>query len=210
MRKARTVLLEAVLVAALGLVFALAANALSPHGLRLTRNYFPKGEPDSGKLKPGQQTGSNTVVGKAASSTAPEGTIQRLQQHGLQAMDSNDVAELFGSQGFQQGLLLLIDARDDSHYEQGHIPGAWQFDHYHAEQYFPTILPLCLRAQKVVVYCTGGACEDSEFAAIMLRDAGVPRDSLYVYAGGITEWTNSGQPVETGGRQSGQLLKPKL
>jgi len=127
----------------------------------------------------------------------------------MQVMGSNGVAEIFGSPAFEQGFLVLIDARDESHYQAGHIPGAWQFDHYHAEQYLPTILPVCLNAQKVVVYCNGGACEDSEFAAIMLRDAGVARDSLYVYAGGITEWKAGGRAVETGGRGSGQLIKPQ-
>ena len=106
--------------------------------------------------------------------------------------------------------MLLIDARDDQHYEAGHIPGAWQFAHYHPDQYLPSILPACMGAQKVVVYCNGGACEDSEFAAIMLRDAGVPGDNLFVYAGGISEWMTTGQAVETGARRSGSLSKPKL
>jgi rhodanese-related sulfurtransferase len=61
---------------------------------------------------------------------------------------------------------------------------------------------------KVVVYCSGGECEDSEFAAIMLRDAGVPRDILFVYAGGILEWKATGLPVETGARLSGEILRP--
>lgn len=125
-------------------------------------------------------------------------------------MTRNEVVELVGDPRYGQGLLVLIDDRDDSHYQAGHIPGAWQFDHYHAEQYLPTVLPVCLNAQKVVVYCMGGECEDSEFAAITLGEAGVPRDRLFVYPGGISEWTSSGQPVETGARQSGQLVKPKL
>jgi rhodanese-related sulfurtransferase len=58
-----------------------------------------------------------------------------------------------------------------------------------------------------VVYCNGGECEDSEFAAIMLRDAGVPREMLFVFAGGIVEWKAAGLPVETGPRGSGQLLQ---
>jgi rhodanese-related sulfurtransferase len=40
----------------------------------------------------------------------------------------------------------------------------------------------------------------------MLRDAGVPRDALFVYAGGIAEWKANGLPMESGGRGSGQLL----
>jgi hypothetical protein len=43
----------------------------------------------------------------------------------------------------------------------------------------------------------------------MLRDAGVPREALFVYAGGITEWKAGGLPVESGVRGSGQLLPAK-
>ena len=161
MRTAKVVLFEALLVAVVGLVFALAA------------------------------------------------TLRRLEQHGLQIITGQDVAELFKDLRYEQGLVVFVDARDDQHYQAGHIPGAWQFDHYRAERYLPAVLPVCLNAQRVVVYCTGGACEDSEFAAIMLRDAGIPRENLFVYAGGITEWTAQGRPVETGARRSGELLKPK-
>jgi len=203
MRNARAVLLEALLVAAVGLLIALAANALSPRGLRLTRNYFP----GDTRTSTGAQGQTNLLTKPATN--AMEAALQRLQQRGLQVISSNEVLELVHDPRFEQGLLLVIDARDDSHYQAGHIPGAWQFDHYHAEQYLPAVLPACFNAQKVVVYCNGGSCDDSEFAAIMLRDAGVPRENVFVYAGGFNEWKSNGQPVETGARRSGQLLSTK-
>jgi rhodanese-related sulfurtransferase len=201
MRNAKAVVFEALFIAALGLVFALAANALSPRGLRLSRNYFPDAETPA-------PVSSTVAATTSASTSAPNATIQRLQQRGLQLVSSNEVVELFRDPRYEQGLVVFIDARDDQHYGAGHIPGAWQFHHYRADDYLPTILPVCLNALKVVVYCSGGECEDSEFAAIMLRDAGVPRDLLFVYAGGILEWKASGLPVETGARLSGEFLKP--
>ena len=66
-------------------------------------------------------------------------------------------------------------------------------------------MPVCQAAEKVVVYCTGGNCEDSEFAAIFLRDAGVPREKLLVYGQGITEWIALNLPIESGARNSGQV-----
>jgi len=202
MRNAKVVVVEALWVAALGLAFALAANALSPRGLRLSRNYFP----DAGTTP--ALTNSNATATASVSTNAPNATIQRLQQRGLQLVSSNEVVELFRDPRYEQGLVVFIDARDDQHYAAGHIPGAWQFHHYRAEDYLPTVLPICLNALQVVVYCTGGECEDSEFAAIMLRDAGVLRESLFVYVGGITEWKANGLPVETGARHSGARLKP--
>jgi rhodanese-related sulfurtransferase len=202
MRIAKAVVVEALLVATLGLVFALAANALSPRGLRLSRNYFP----DAGTTPSATNVSATTIT--SVSTNAVGATIQRLQQHGLQLVSSNEVVELFRDPRREQGLVVFIDARDDQHYAAGHIPGAWQFHHYRAENYMPAVLPVCLNALQVVVYCAGGECEDSEFAAIMLRDAGVPREALFVYAGGITEWNAHGLPVEIGVRGSSTLAKP--
>ena len=102
---------------------------------------------------------------------------------------------------------MFIDARDDKHYSEGHIPGAWQFNHYRAENYLAEVVPVCMNAEQIIVYCAGGDCEDSESAAIMLRDASVPGEKLHVYAGGYNEWLKLEAPVETGARRSGQLLK---
>ncbi|HXJ72678.1 MAG TPA: hypothetical protein VNM37_07485, partial [Candidatus Dormibacteraeota bacterium] len=55
------------------------------------------------------------------------------------------------------------------------------------------------------VYCTGGTCEDSEFAALALREAGVAPDHLGVFVGGINEWTTLQGPIELGARNSGNL-----
>jgi rhodanese-related sulfurtransferase len=203
MRTFKTVIVEGLAIALAGVCVALVANAVSPLGLRLSRNYFPSGGVGTGS------TGSTTVAVNGNTNDALATTLKRLQERGLQTVSSNEVAELFRDNRYQQGLIAFVDARDDQHYQEGHVPGAWQFNHYRAEQFLPTVLPVCLGAQKVVVYCTGGACEDSEFAAIMLRDAGVPRENVYVYVGGITEWMANGLPVETGPRGSGQI-KGKL
>ena len=203
------VLWEGLLVAAMGAAFAFAANTVSPRGLRLTQNYFP-----------GATSGS-PLAGSAANLTPRPGAPRvnaptpaklltaRLHAKGLQLVESNQVAQLFRDPRYEQELFVFIDARDDRHYEAGHIPGAYQFDHYHAEKYLATVLPACQAAEQVVVYCTGGDCEDSEFAAITLRQTGIPTEKLFVYGGGMTEWATNGLPVEIGGRKSGNLHNPK-
>jgi rhodanese-related sulfurtransferase len=203
------------IIAACGVVFALAANALSPLGLKLSRNYFPTGVMTGGG--PATSTGSVTGVTAVVPSTAitnPPGSDSpaaassdaialRLRQRGLQLVGSNEVINLFRDPRHEQGLVVFVDARNDQHYASGHIPGAWPFDHYRAENYLPTLLPICLSAMQVVVYCNGGECEDSEFAAILLREAGVAAANLLVYAGGIVEWKAHGWPIETGPRGGG-------
>jgi rhodanese-related sulfurtransferase len=204
MRNATGIVIEALWVAVFGLIVALAANALSPRGLRLSRNYFP--DAGSPRRIESSSASTNNLSATPLLSNASSAVAQRLQQRGLQLVASHEVTALFRDPRYEQGLVIFIDARDDQHYAAAHIPGAWQLDRFRPEQYLPTVLPACLTAVKVVVYCNGGECEDSEFAAIMLRDAGVPPDALFVYAGGITEWKANGLPMESGGRGSGQLL----
>ena len=199
------VLVEGVLVGAFGAALALVANAVSPRGLALTRDYFP-GAPRPLSLK---VTATDTAGAGATTNTqaalAPESLAARLQARGLQVVGSNQVVQLFRDPRYAQQLVVFVDARDDRHYQEGHVPGALQFDHYRFENYLAAVLPACQTADQVVVYCTGGDCEDSEFTAITLSDAGIPKTKLWVYDGGMTEWITNGLPVEVGPRGSGDL-----
>jgi len=201
----KAVLLEAVAVGGIGLLLALAANALSPHGLDLTQNFFPgAGQTASANSKALTDAGTSS----ATNSGHMQMVAAQLRQQGLQAVEGNEAARLFHDPAHDTDQIVFVDARDDEHYQAGHIPGAYQFDHYHAERYFSTVLPVCQQAQQIIVYCNGGDCEDSKFAAIILRDsAGVTKEKLFVYTGGMTEWQASGLPVELGARQSGNLRK---
>ncbi len=192
MRQAKSMVIEACLVALLGTALALLANQISPRGLRLARDYFPAIAAVAG---PAPSAG-----GVESAPPVADALTARLQQRGLHLVRSNEVIELFRDPRREQGLVLFVDARDDAHFAAGRIPGAWPLDRYRPEAYLPPLLPACLAALKVVVYCNGGECEDSEFAAVMLRDAGVAADSLLVYAGGIAEWKALGLPLETGPR----------
>ena len=116
------------------------------------------------------------------------------------------MVQLFASPEYASQGVIFVDARNDAQYPAGHIPGAFAFDHYRPETAIAVVLPACLSATRVVVYCTGGACEESEFATRALADSGVPRDRLFIYVGGLTDWQAAGQPVEIGARRSGQFL----
>ena len=193
---------EALLVAVIGAAFAFGANLISPRGLALTRNYFPA---DINRPVPAARDVANT---NPPASSPAQLLAARLKEQGLQGVDGRQAAQLFHDPRFQQGSIAFIDARDEQHYREGHIPGACEFDPYHPEKYLATVLPVCQAAEQIVLYCNGGDCDDSESAAITLRDVGIANRKLFVYLGGITEWTTNGLPVETGGRNSGNLRGP--
>lgn len=198
----KRVLVEALLVAAVGAVIAFAANALSPRGLKLTQDYF------HGETVPVSRPGTNHPSALAAGTNlVSDPVVARLKEKGLQVVSGDRANGLFHDPGYQQGAIIFIDARNDEHYQNGHIPGAYQFDNYHPENYMAQIFPICQAAQKIVVYCNGGNCEDSQFAALTLRDAQISNEKLFVYTGGITDWTNRGSAIELGERNSGRLKK---
>jgi rhodanese-related sulfurtransferase len=198
-RRFSAIVLEAFVVALGGALLAFAANALSPRGIHdLSRNYFPAQKPPTGT--------TNVISANAASST---NLADQLQAEGLQLADLKQATGWFHDPRYQQGGILFVDARDEQHYQEGHIPGAYLLDWFHAENYLGTVLPLCNAAHEIIVYCNGGDCELSQSTAMLLRDSGhVPQEKLFVYGGGITEWTNQGLPVELGERNSGNLQQP--
>lgn len=196
------ILLEALLVSTVGAAVAFAANHLSTRGLDVSRNYFP------GPSRP-TALGSNLPIASGSNAPSPLDLVKsRLKEAGLQLAAPDDVKRLFRDPRREQGLILFLDARDDDAYEAGHIPGAYQIDNFHPEKNLGAVLPLCQTAEQIVIYCNGGDCEDSLHVAMLLgNDAGVPKAKLFVYAGGTTEWTGDGQPLETGARNSGNFAK---
>lgn len=198
---------EAIVVAVVGALLALAANRISPRGLSLARDYFPQGKPATASAPPSTNTSAaRTATNEPAAPSETESPIARLKAKGLQVVSFDGVKKLLHDPGYQAGTILFVDARGDEYYQAGHIPGAYQLDYYHPDKYLLTVVPACQNAAQIVVYCTGGDCEDSEMTALMLRDLGVPNEKLFIYSGGMTEWDDKKEPIETGARNSGRML----
>jgi rhodanese-related sulfurtransferase len=98
--------------------------------------------------------------------------------------------------------VLFLDARRTSVYEQGHIPGArpfsvWESDidekvnKLYAERSDPKDQDL-----PIVIYCSGGDCEDSHMLAQKLW--GIGFNNAYVYKDGFPDWQKRGEPIHTG------------
>jgi rhodanese-related sulfurtransferase len=84
---------------------------------------------------------------------------------------------------------IFIDAREPDFFEEGHIPGAINVPL--SQLAHPAGLPEN-KAAALIVYCSGGDCEDSRILAKALSAAGY--ESLSVLAGGWDEWTAAGLP----------------
>ena len=212
MTEIKRTLLEFLVVAVASLAVGLFQNGISKAGISLSRDYFPKGaavsEPAS-ETQPAVQSSSSVippVVPPAATIPAevslpsdnplpPEEQV--VLDAGLRIIHFDELARIYASQEYREGLYTIVDARTDDHYQSGHIPGACHLDHYRLERSIDQVLPACQGALKVVVYCNGGDCEDSRFTALDLIERGVAREILFVYVGGFTEWKAKNMPIET-------------
>lgn len=98
--------------------------------------------------------------------------------------------------------VLFLDARRTSVYEQGHIAGArpysvWESDiEDKVRKLFDERSDPSAQALPIVIYCSGGDCEDSHMLAQKLW--GIQFNNIYVYKDGFPDWQQHGAPIHTG------------
>ncbi len=202
MAELRRTCIEMLLIVAVSLTLGVAVNARNRDGLSLRRNYYPRyGPPSTQATQPGAGTKPATTQ-----ATARVDVAALLRTLGLQPLTHDEVVAIYNDPLREVGLHVFIDARDDAHYQAGHIPGAWQLDHYYPERYIDEVLPMARQADKVVVYCTGGDCEDSRLVADSLRGAyALDPMRIFIYVDGAHGWHKAGKPLEKGARGSGDM-----
>ncbi|MFL5756989.1 MAG: molybdopterin-synthase adenylyltransferase MoeB [Chloroflexota bacterium] len=106
----------------------------------------------------------------------------------------------------------LVDVREDSEWDQGHVPGAVHISKSYIEQQIEAAVPN--RDAPVVLYCAGGV--RSLFAAQTLRDMGY--SDVASMKGGFQAWKGQGLPwqqptrlsQEQKNRYSRHLLIPEV
>ena len=90
----------------------------------------------------------------------------------------------------------VIDGREPSEYEAGHIPGAVNLPYDQVAGNLQKLGQLDTGGRPIVVYCGGGTCEISINLAWDLITAGQTR--VAVYKGGFPDWLEAGLPSATG------------
>jgi sulfur-carrier protein adenylyltransferase/sulfurtransferase len=125
----------------------------------------------------------------------------------IDEIDARQARELI-----EDGNPLLIDVREQSEWDEGHIPGAVHVPRGHLESRIEREAPD--PARPIVLYCSAG--NRSAFAAKTLGELGY--EDVTSLAGGFTDWKRNGFPVELQGgldapqrtRYSRHLLIPEV
>ena len=95
---------------------------------------------------------------------------------------------------FQNGSALIVDARDKTFYDQGHIPGALSLPRDEFASSYKALRSTLdqHRDQPIIVYCSGGDCHDSRLVAGALLSLGY--NQVQVFTDGWQGWTDNGMP----------------
>lgn len=213
MYSVRKTVLEVLILGVVGVAVAVTVNAVrASSSVKWSRDYFDKGKrpdlpaPSTPASPPTTTSGKATFVepiGELAA-TGKIGAVKQASaapahpQHSYQEMKFEQVVAVFNSPETAAGVNVFVDARDVQAYEEGHIAGAIQADHYRLEDYIDRLLDYAESAEKIIVYCNGGNCEDSMFLCADLMDFDIPYERFFLYPGGWEEWSKKGMPVKKG------------
>ncbi len=135
----------------------------------------------------------------AAKSTPAPDVIKRFPAHPDKPyveLGYDDVAAL------HKAGVLFLDARRTSFYELDHIAGARPFSVWESDiddkvrKLFDERGDPAQQALPIVIYCSGGECEDSHMLAQKLW--GIQFNNVYVYRDGFPDWQKRGGTVRTG------------
>lgn len=97
---------------------------------------------------------------------------------------------------------LFLDARRTSVFEDGHIAGSRPFSVWESDvdekvnKLFEERPDPDQQNLPIVIYCSGGACEDSHMLAEKLW--GIQFNNVYVYKDGYPDWVKRGGPTRKG------------
>ncbi|MEO8381086.1 MAG: rhodanese-like domain-containing protein [Acidobacteriota bacterium] len=133
----------------------------------------------------------------AAPAASPASVLARYQPHPDKAyleIGGEEAAKLHAAGA------LFLDARRSAVYGESHITGARPFSVWEADLDDKVNALYEERQdtqdQPIVVYCTGGACEDSHMLSQKLW--GIQFNNVYVYKDGFPDWLKRGGAVRTG------------
>jgi len=92
------------------------------------------------------------------------------------------------------GMAVVLDARAEGFYRDGHVPGARNLPASASGFDVPAAILELPKDRACVIYCEGGDCQSSLALAKRLHEAGF-RD-VRVFTGGWDEWRAAGLPEE--------------
>ncbi|GAB5497057.1 MAG: hypothetical protein Phyf2KO_21370 [Phycisphaerales bacterium] len=157
----------------------------------------------------------NTIErrGDDSTSTPPENVVEPTDSQSEPADDSAEEFVLTEAEKilqrditlrqarylYENDRAIFIDARLPEYYEQGHIEGAFSVSTEAFQSGPPFAVQVLDDSRYVVIYCGGGACEESKIVA---EDLAIERPDLenmiHIFEDGYPAWESAGLPTDVG------------
>ena len=209
----RPTALRFIVLAGMAGVMALISNALSSPSRRLTwrgsvvalpsftplveRPTLPEQVP-----RPQAHEASRPSVPDRPTPPIPRPGTAPSPSNPQEAVVTSPIREISGQeawQAFQAGVSFL-DARRSAEFVEGHIARAWCTPVWESDLDDRLISFKAARRpgseDSIVIYCSGGDCQDSHILAAKLSSEGY--DHLLIYRDGFPDWLAQNRPVEKG------------
>jgi len=151
----------------------IAVNAARPNGVALIQSGAPVATASHQKPAAGADSASATAP-------LPEGAISVDEMKAI----------------LDAGVASIIDARSDTEYAEGHIPGAINVPHDRLPEFIEMLTGTVATDAEVIVYCRSLTCDFSDLLATEMKILGY--NNVRVFAGGMDHWKTAGHPVTTG------------
>jgi rhodanese-related sulfurtransferase len=175
------------------------SSPLAPGGLNPAAPQLQPVAPQA--ATPQTQAGGLKPTAPQPAPPAPRVDLSKFQPHPDKA--SVDISGEEASALHAAGALFL-DARRTSVFEAGHIAGARSFSVWESDiddkvnRLFEERSDPAEQNKPIVIYCSGGACEDSHMLAQKLW--GIQFNNVYVYKDGFPDWQKRNGAIRTGGQ----------
>lgn len=164
-----------------------------------TATIAPKAVPAATTTQPAPAVATTTTAPPAP--PAPKPNVDRFVPHPDKPyveISGDDVAALYAAGA------LFLDARRTSIYEQGHIAGSRSYSVWESDvddkvnALYEERSDPAEQNKPIVIYCSGGDCEDSHMLAQKLW--GVQFNNVYVYKDGYPDWLKRNGATRIGGK----------
>jgi len=119
-------------------------------------------------------------------------SFQELTTPQQQSIAEISLLEMF--KAFDSGSAAIVDARSDTDFAMGHIPGAINIPSWAIGDELTEASSQIEQGRPVIVYCDGMSCGKSMTVAKKLVEKGFKNVS--VYADGIDGWLSAGRNLE--------------
>ena len=136
-------------------------------------------------------------VAAPAEAAKAKSVAEQIVESGFEMVKIDEVKKVVGNGMFNASNGVMVDARPERVFDQGHIPGSVNIPDNKFEEFYPVLTEKKVTKDTyIITYCGGVDCIKSLHNAKFLKDKGYT--NIKIYLDGMPDWTKQGNAVEIG------------